>query len=374
MIRSYGTRFIAWLMIVVCLGSLSLAQSGRNRANPKPKEDTTTKTTPTTPTNKPPVVYENASEASEDVGVLKIDATLVTVPTVVSDRSGRYVPFLQPKDFNLYEDSIAQEISFFSSEKVPFNVALVLDTSGSITDSLPSIQESAINFVRELKEDDKVMVIDFNSRVNIDNELTSDRNKIRHSINTIHAGGGTKIYDALLEAAKRLKSVEGRKAIILLTDGEDTESNHSETEAIDAVIESGALNYVIQFPSTEFAGGMGMPAPTFPGTPSTFPGGSRGANGSRYPDTTFLHNLSDNTGGDLYYAGGRSGLPNIWHKIAEELRFVYVLGYYPSNPVDRGGKRNIQIQLKDRTNGVLRYKKTYQAKYSKTAVSQNFLP
>jgi len=375
--KRYTAFLLVCLLVFVGLADIGSAQSGRIR---KPTPNTTPSTAPSNNSNnnsssssssdnassstntdktaQPKVVRAEPGDFSDDDTTLKIDATLVTIPAIVSDRNGRYVPFLKAEDFKIFEDGILQEVSLLSSEKVPFKVALVMDTSGSIADSLDGIQQSAINFVRELRENDEVMVIEFNSRVELRNDFTADREKIRHSIRTTRAGGGTRLYDAIYLAATKLKSQEGRKAIILLTDGEDTESRDaSERDAIEAVLESGGLNYVIQFPASD---GFTSTTPTF-GGPPTFPGsgGGRRSGQGRYPDTAFLLDLVRETGGDKYYAGGRNGLPDIWHRIAEELRYVYIVGYYPSNPVENGGYRKINIQLKDQSIGALRYKKGY---------------
>lgn len=347
-----------WILLLSILQTQIAAQSGRNR--PPAKTPAASQPAP----EKPETTYATAEEAEElsDTATLKIDATLVTVPVVVSDYTGRYVPFLKPSDFQLTEDGVSQEISFFAAERVPFDVAIVMDTSGSIHDSLPDIQESAIRFVNELNEEDRVTIIEFNSRVRVLTELTSDRAEIQRSIRRTNSGGGTKLYDGLYEAAKRMSSVDRRKALILLTDGEDTESRIRERLALDAVVECGALVYVIQFPdSGQFSGRTGM---TFPPTfPPTFP--SPGGTGS-YPDSTFLKLVVEMTGGDIYRAGGRSGLPNIWRKIADELRNVYVLGYYPSNPVENGGTRRIQLSLRKKEPAKLRYKSSYNAKRPET--------
>jgi Ca-activated chloride channel family protein len=342
------------------------AQSGRNRPKqPSPPSGSpATKSTPTEnpnpPTNtaNPTVQYADPSEVqNDDSATLKIDATLVTVPVVVSDRSGRYLPFLKNEDFTLFEDGVNQDITFFASERTPFNVAMVLDTSRSIVDSLDAIQESAVRFTRELKEDDRVMVMEFNSRIEVLNDFTNDRYKIRHSIETTRARGGTRLHDALHLVAEKIKPLEGRKAVILLTDGEDTESNKSQRDAIEAIIEIGALLYVISYPASA---SIGNAQPTF-GGPPTFPGGGRGRGGTQYADVTFLRQLVKDTGGDLYHAGGRNGLPDIWRKIADDLRHVYVLGYYPTNAIENGGQRAIRVQLKDREAGAVRYRQKYSA-------------
>ncbi len=342
-----------WILLLSIFQTQMAAQSGRNRAPAR------TPAVNQPAPEKPEAPYATAEEELPDTATLKIDATLVTVPVVVSDYTGRYVPFLKPSDFQLTEDGVSQEISFFAAERVPFDVAIVMDTSGSIHDSLPDIQESAIRFVNELNEEDRVTIIEFNSRVRVLTELTSDRAEIQRSIRRTKSGGGTKLYDGLYEAAKRMSSVDRRKALILLTDGEDTQSRIRERLALDAVVECGALVYVIQFPdSGQFSGRS--PGMTFPPTfPPTFP--SPGGTGS-YPDSTFLRLVVEMTGGDIYRAGGPNGLPNIWRKIAGELRNVYVLGYYPSNPIENGGTRRIQLSLRKTEPAKLRYKSSYNAK------------
>lgn len=360
-----AVHLLVWLVMVACLCNTGLAQSGRNRHNPKSnaEKSKTEPAQPETDTTTPPFTRSAGDDVDEGLSgeTLKIDATLVTVPTVVSDRQGRYVPFLKTEDFTLFEDGVKQEITFLAAERVPFKVALVMDTSGSIESSMEDIQESAIRFIRQLKDEDEVMVVSFNSKVEVLNELTSDRDKIRHSIRITRAGGGTKLYEALYEAATRLRSVDGRKAIILLTDGEDTESRKINAgDATEAVVESGALFYAIQFPESISAYGGG--GPVF-GAPPTFPGSRpRGSNGpGGYPDATFLRELVKQTGGDIHFAGGRNGLPNIWRKIADELRHVYVLGYYPTNAIENGGYRQVKVQLRDRETGLIRHKEGYRA-------------
>ncbi|MCS6886104.1 MAG: VWA domain-containing protein [Acidobacteriota bacterium] len=342
------TARLAMILLLLLLVQAA-AQSGRIRRNP-PSPPTQIKQTQ----ELQKVVYAEEDAEASDLAMLKIDATLVTVPAIVIDYAGRYVPFLKPSDFVLKEDGVQQDITFFAAERVPFDVIIVMDTSRSISASLSAIQDSACRFVHQLDEGDRVSVIEFNSKVRVLTELTSDKTEVEQSIRQTKAGGGTRLYDGLYEAAKRLKAIDRRKAIILLTDGEDTISKTKVQVAANAVAESGALVYVIQFPGlpNQSCRSIILP-PTFP-TPGS----------GDYPDATFLKTLVELSGGDLYRASSRDSLLNIWHKIASELRHVYVLGYYPSNPIESGGTRKIQLSLKA-VEGKLRYRKSYQAKVAR---------
>ncbi|HMZ80795.1 MAG TPA: hypothetical protein PLL06_13915, partial [Acidobacteriota bacterium] len=147
------------VVCVMCLTSLCLppisAQSGRKRSSPSVKANTQDGSSSTP--HKEEVIMAGADDpALQDTEALKIDATLITVPAVVSDNNGYYLPFLRKEQFRLFEDGTEQDISFFAPERVPFHVALVLDMSGSTVLSAPDIQTAARAFVNHMRDDDKV--------------------------------------------------------------------------------------------------------------------------------------------------------------------------------------------------------------------------
>ena len=271
---------LVFLVIVSLLGLAIpvsiVAQSGRNRAKTtssgKSQSDGDTTSSPVTAENKsvstPPVTSQPAAEDSKTVAasssdpndVVKLDSTLVSVPLTVSDHSGRYLPSLSKKDFEIYEDGIKQQVAFFTSDEVPFHVILLIDTSGSTTESGREIKTAAEGFVGELHQDDQVMVMSFASRVNIETEFTNDRQRLTGAIERIRWGGSTKLYDAVYQSVvTELKNIQGRKAIVLLTDGEDTSSSRATYhQAIDASVESGALVFVARYPGDDWS--MGGPA------------------------------------------------------------------------------------------------------------------
>jgi len=410
--RSIPALIIVVLALALALPQATIGQSGRNR----PKIDPATKPEPKPPaTVTPPVETvkddpKNPPLTSTDPNdEVKLSATLVSVPLIVSDRGGRYLPDLNKKDFQLYEDGVEQKIEFVSSDEVPFNVALIIDTSGSTTDSGRDIRSAAINFVRQLHENDKVMVVSFASQVHFLTGFTSDRNELIETIQRITWGGDTKLYDAVYKTIKNeMKGLEGRKAIVLLTDGDDTDSKeYGYHDAIDAAVESGALVYVARYPSTDFSnppyGGPGGPNGRgrtqgpypWPGTTppiilppqqdpnsrrrnpnpnpkkkpfSNFDSGYEWVQGPTGPKTDrqlgkgdFLTDLVDQTGGDMFNATRYTDLQPMMHNIAEELRHVYVIGYYPTNTKTNGRFRRVNVRVVSDSNAVVRCKRGYNA-------------
>ena len=168
----------------------------------------------------------------------------MTLPVSVTDRNGRYIPNLTKTDFRLWEDGVEQQVAFFSSVDKPFSVVLVIDTSGSTRFKIEEIQDAAITFVSQLRSDDRVMVVSFDDNVRVLTEFTGDRNRMRDAIRRTRTGNGTRLYDAIdLIINQRLNQVDGRKAVVLFTDGVDTASNHSsyasnirDAEELDALI------------------------------------------------------------------------------------------------------------------------------------------
>ncbi|MGH9761333.1 MAG: VWA domain-containing protein, partial [Blastocatellia bacterium] len=200
---------------------------------------------------------------------IKLDATLVDIPVVVSDRSGRFIPRLTKNDFYVTEDGVQQQVAFFGSEEVPFNVALLLDVSPSVSNSARDIQDAALAFINELRPEDKVMIVAFDERVRFLTDFTNDRREMTYAIENTRTGNGTSVYEAVYDTvANRLKYVQGRKAMILFSDGEDTTSRRVKyQDAIDLVSESDVLVYGLRYPDT---GGYG-PNVGFPRTRMPFP-------------------------------------------------------------------------------------------------------
>lgn len=324
--------------------------------------------------------------------VIKLESTLVNLPLLVSDRSGRYIPQLTARDFTLYEDGVLQTIASFGTEEVPFSVALMLDVSPSVQGSIQDIQDAAIEFVRQLRPQDRVMVVSFDRQIHYLSDFTSDRRELESAIRRTNTGSGTSVYDAVYETVQRkLRNVEGRKALILFSDGEDTTSGHaSYDDAINIVTESDVLVYGLRYPGT---GGRGIrvdpwPRSPVPGVqlpfpfPWPFPRRRRGpftltdpkiSGNHAVPSTQswprrngrggdFMADITAAGGGPVYDAEKIGDLSRVANKIAEELRHVYVISYYPTKPLSAGGYRSVRVSVKGRDDIAVRHRRGYNAR------------
>ena len=229
-------------------------------------------------------------EAPQDVETVKIDTDLVTVPLSATDRSGIYITDLSKEEFTITEDDVRQEIALFGKVAAPFHVVLLLDTSSSTREKLREIQKAASAFVEQLQPQDRVKVISFDDKVNDLNEFTSNRDLLHAAINRTKSGEGTKVYDAIELAISTIRRINGRKAIVLFSDGMDWHSDHATFEGtVRSLDEEGVVVYPIRYDTRattealarEQAGEQAA-LPTIsvirnptPGgtTPPTFPGG-----------------------------------------------------------------------------------------------------
>ena len=178
-----------------------------------------------------------------------VDTRLVTIPVRVMDRKGRFLPGLAKENFRVFEDSVEQEVALFSNDAQPFTVALVLDMSYSAKFKAAEIQNAAIEFIDQLRPDDKVIVIAFDEEVHLLCEPTSDRKVIHGAIRQTKISTGTSLYEAVdLTINDRLKKIEGRKAMVLFTDGVDTTSRRSnDYDNLRDAMETDTLIYPIRY-------------------------------------------------------------------------------------------------------------------------------
>ena len=307
--------------------------------------------------------------------VVKVNTTLVTIPVSVMDRDGRYVPNLLKDDFRIWEDGVEQDVAFFQSVDKPFSVVLMLDTSPSTQFRLEDIQDAAISFVNQLRPDDRVMVVSFNDDIKILSEFTTDRSKLQRAIQRAHTGDGTRLYDAVdMVMNQQLSRIQGRKAIVLFTDGVDTTSKRADYQSnmMDAQ-ELDALVYTVQYDTSQDmnsgnfpSGGGGGQVDIF-GTilGGIFGGGRRGGGyprgGGGYPRggggrgssrgdyelaDRYLREIADTTGGREYRADSLQNMSTAFGNVAEELRRQYSIGYYPKRAAQPGDRRQIKVRAK----------------------------
>ena len=194
------------------------------------------------------VAQNPAQDPPQDVETIKIDTNLVTVPVVATDSNGVYVVDLRQEEFSLSEDGVSQPIAFFGKVSLPFHVVLMLDTSSSTQDKLRLIQQAAVAFVQQLQPADRVKVISFDDQVRDLNEFTNNRETLQGAIYSTKSGEGTKVYDAIELALNTIRRIQGRKAIVLFTDGMDW---HSDKATFNSTVrwldEEGVIVYPIRY-------------------------------------------------------------------------------------------------------------------------------
>jgi VWFA-related protein len=376
-------------LVLICLTSLcgieTFAQSRRqgipadapakiNKREPRAAETPKPESTPdndknTTNIETIPEATKDVSETVDEKDVIRVDTDLVTIPVKVSDRSGRFIAGLKKENFRIFEDGKEQEIAYFSNVEEPFTVALVLDMSYSATFKINEIQSAAIAFINQLHPNDKIMVVSFDEEVHVLSEPTGDRQRLASAIRSTQIASGTSLYEAVdLVINKRLKNISGRKAIVLFTDGVDTTSRRAhDLNNLNDAYELDALIYPIEYDTFSDVQAMKdkpvvmggsktgvtvphMPSSTNPPFPFPIPTtgvGTPGGQGTSPEDyrkaQEYLEQLATRTSGRVYQANTTANLTAAFTKIANELRQIYSLGFYPSE--QKEGKRR-QLKVK----------------------------
>ena len=355
----------------------SVNQNSTRRAPVLTGDNRTAKPSPT-------VTPGAAEEIGEDDGeIIRVETSLVTFPVSVLDRNGRFISGLQKQDFQIFENGVEQKIDSFASVEQPFTVILMIDVSPSTNFRIEEIQDAAIAFVNQLRRDDKVIVISFDEKVRVLSQPTNNRAVLRDAILRSQFGDGTSLYDAVdFVLADQLRRIQGRKAVVLFTDGVDTTSRRADYQStVRDTEEVDALFYPIRFDTyssmNDNGNGNSYPLPRRRsgntglggiigiilggGNVQIGGGGGRGGNAgsSRAEYETgrrYLEDLARNSGGRNFEAN--NDLNAAFTGIAEELRRQYSIGYYPEIAGQKGERKQIRVRVK-RPNLVVRAKNSY---------------
>ena len=305
----------------------------------------------------------NTSTAESDSDVVKVETDLVTIPVSVFDRNGLYIPGLLAKDFKIFEDGKEQQIAYFGTSDKPFTVVLLIDTSPSTSYKIEEIRAAAKSFVDQLKPQDNVMVISFDQGVHVHGEMTNDRQAIYRAIDKANFGNGTSLYDAVdVALRKQLAKIDGRKAIVLFTDGVDTTSRKTYDMTLDEAEESESLIFPIYYNTFFDSQGGGTLGSINGGMiPSIHNNsGMRGTGSEDYAlGRKYLEDLAAYTGGRVFRPESTpGGLTAAFEGIAEELRRQYNIGYIPQNEGKIGQRKQIKVRV-GRPNLIVRNRDSY---------------
>ena len=315
--------------------------------------------------------------ANPEEEVYKVDTNLVTMPVSVLDRDGRFISGLTQKDFQIFENGIQQKVEYFQSVEQPFTVVLLIDVSPSTRYQIEEIQNAAISFTNQLRPSDRVMVISFDDSIHVLTDPTNDRYQLRSAIRMAQFGDGTSLYEAVDHALNReLRRIEGRKAIVLFTDGVDTTSRRADFEStVRDAEETDVLIYPIRY-NTQQGGNAGwgggrnqrrrggggifddLIGQILLGGNIRVTGGSGQSPAEYARGKQYLELLAQNSGGRNFEADTLGNLEASFSGIAEELRRQYSLGYSPDNPGQPGERKQIKIRVL-RPDVVVRAKNSY---------------
>jgi len=387
-------KIIVALMGLCLLSFSALAQAGRTTrprvvTAPTPQEDSSSEPK----IKRPPVMIGDTKTSSptatptapiggvveEDDEVIKVETNLVTFPVSVLDRDGRFITGLKKEDFQIFENGVEQKIDEFATVEQPFTVILMIDVSPSTAFRIDEIHDAAIAFVDQLRRDDKVIVVSFDEKIRVLSQATNNRSVLQNAIRKAQFGDGTSLYDAVDNVINReLPRIEGRKAVVLFTDGVDTTSRRANYQGtVRAIEEIDALFYPIRYDtSVEMAsrnGGSNYPqrrrrggsgdvvadilAGILGGGNVQIGGGNAGGSREEYDKgKQYLEELARNSGGRKFEAN--NDLTAAFSAIAEELRRQYSLGYYPETVGQKGERKKIRVRVK-RPNLVVRAKDSY---------------
>ncbi len=252
----------------------------------------------------------------------KAGTRLVPVYTTVVDAQKRLVPDLLQDDFEILDNDKPQQISIFDNQVQPITVVVMLDTSASMTGSLKLLNEAAEQFILRLLPADKARIGAFNDKIQFASDFSSDRDELVASLKHLDFGNPTRLYDAIDASLEELKGVEGRRVVLVFTDGDDTGSRLNQGDVLDRARVDEVMIYAI-----------GLQSEFFNGVRQVRSRPDRG-----------LRKLADETGGGYFELDATADLAPTFTRVAQELHSQYVLGFAPTT-LD-GKVHKLMVRLK----------------------------
>jgi len=384
------------LLVPAAAGAQEETRQRPRRVNPPPPTQAPAPSRPAPPA-------DGGEEVGED-DVVRVETQLVSVPAVVTDRTGRPVAGLKADNFLLFEDGRPQKLANFATTEAPFEVALLLDTSGSTRAEVGLIRRAALAFVEALRPGDRVAVVGFNTKeegdtrlatVEVKTPLTDDREELSAAIESVGASNGTPFYDGLERVAKEIfaapprEEVRGRRALVALTDGVDSTSESDFDEARERLKRAGVVSYFVQVNTEDYVeerlmgdceddGALRLSrtqlqryrrvaAPR--ADAADFANFCRMGQFERMDISRTLYRLARQEMNELARESGGKTFPvadlrdarRAFRQVAEEIGTQYSLGYYSTNAARDGGFRTIKVQVRGVKDAQVRAREGYQA-------------
>lgn len=313
-------NILSRLVLLLLLTSSVVAQSGRRSINTKTE--------------------------GEDSTLVKVKTSEVLLTVTVKNQYGRLATGLTQRDFIVIENGQRQEITSFNIGEVPINVVLLLDASGSVFSEMKEIRAAAVKFVEQLRPQDRVSVIQFAEKVELIQNWTSNISDLKHAINwRYRPGESTNLWDAIYLAAEdKLSQVEGRKAIVILTDCYDTHSKVTREQAYWSAIRSGTSIYVVS-KAQALANSIRKDYGGFSGAIAGTRSQAQAVIDHLISAEQSMSQLAQKTGGALFAPVSSTELAQAYLQIADELKNQYLITYTPNSDSRDGTFRTIKVLL-----------------------------
>ena len=375
------------------------------RVSPTPAA--TPKPTTTTPNAGRSSTQDGARRTGEEVDeddVVRIETQLVSVPAIVTDRAGRPLTNLRAEDFQIFEDGRPQKIANFATTESPFEVALLLDTSGSTREDVGLIRRAALAFIEALRPGDRVAILAFNTKkegsdqlatVEVKAPLTDDRDMLQEAVESIGASNGTPFYDSLERVAKEVfrdkprDEMKGRRALVALTDGVDSTSESDFDEARELLKRAGLVSYFVQVNTEDYVedrlmrdceddGALRLSRVQLqryrrviaPGADAEdFSNFCRMGQFERMHASRTLYQMARSEMNRLARESGGKTFPitdlrdarRAFRQVADDIGTQYSLGYYSTNTARDGSFRSIRVTVRGQKDAQVRAREGYQS-------------
>ncbi len=282
--------------------------------------------------------------AAQQAPTFKSGTQIVSLFVTVQDAQKRLVPELVQTDFDVFDNEKSQPLVYFDNSIHPINVVVMLDTSGSMTLTIDLLKQAAEQFLIRLLPDDKGRVGAFNDKIQINAKWSSDRDQMISDVKNLDYGNGTRLWDAVGASLEELKGIDGRKVILVFTDGDDTESKLSLGNVIERARVDEVMIYAIGLESNYFNGQQRV----------------------RTKPDSGLRKISDETGGGYFELTKASDLAPTFTKVAQELHSQYVIGFTPPQLDNKVHKLVVKMKQPGLT---ARARRSYLAAGDKVTVS-----
>jgi Ca-activated chloride channel homolog len=291
--------FIAAIIFVLALPTLTVARAGQTQKS------------------------QEASADKDKTATLKVDVDLVLVNATVTDTLNRYVSGLSQEHFQIWEDKLEQKIAYFSSEDVPVSLGVIFDVSGSMKDKISTARDAAVTFLKTGNPDDEYFLVEFANRPEVAADFTTDVSKLQNKLIFTPAKGMTALYDAVYVGLEKVKEGSNpKKALLLITDGEDNRSRYTFQNVKDFVKEQDVQIYAIGI-TDEWNSQLG----------------------AGHTGRAMIEELTDLTGGRSFFPDSVYELEDICTKIAVELKNQYIIGYHSTNAAKDGKWRKLRMKV-----------------------------